>query len=165
MRFKIFTMAAVLALGALTGCGKPAVAQMASSYNLSPDSNKKFLADNAHRKGVVVLPSGLQYRVIKSGTGLSPRSPMDTVVVVYKGWTIDGHVFDQTKPGQPAHFPAGGLIRGWVEALKHMKEGDEWELVIPASLAYGETGAGGVIGPNQTLVFDMGLIEVDPAHP
>ena len=149
-----------IALGAVVG---PASAQ--GAYTLTPDSNKKFLADNAAKKGVVVLPSGLQYRVIKSGTGISPRSPMDVVTVTYKGWLIDGKVFDQTQPGQNAQFQAGGLIPGWVEALRRMKEGDEWELVIPAALGYGAAGAGGVIPPNQTLVFDMQLLAVAPAQP
>jgi FKBP-type peptidyl-prolyl cis-trans isomerase len=162
MQLSILMMAAMIALGAVTG---PALAQGAGSYDLTPDSNKKFLADNAAKKGVVVLPSGLQYRVIKSGTGLSPRSPMDVVTVTYKGWLIDGKVFDQTQPGQPAQFPAGRLIKGWVEALRHMKEGDEWELVIPASLGYGAAGAGSVIPPNETLVFDMQLVAVTPAQP
>ncbi len=159
--------AAVLALAALAlaGCGKSAVAQTPSIYDLSPAANKKFLADSAARKGTIKLPSGLQYRVIKSGTGISPRSPMDNVTVLYKGWLINGHIFDQTKPGAPAHFAAGGLIPGWVEALKHMKEGDEWEIVVPASLGYGAAGAGGENPPNETLVFDMLLIQVDPATP
>jgi len=162
MQFTTLTMAAMIALGAVMG---PALAQGAGSYTLGPDSNKKFLADNAARKGVVVLPSGLQYRVVKSGTGISPRSPMDMVTVTYKGWLIDGKVFDQTPPGQTAQFQAGGLIPGWVEALRHMKEGDEWELVIPARLGYGAAGAGGAIPPNETLVFDMLLVAVTPAQP
>jgi FKBP-type peptidyl-prolyl cis-trans isomerase len=144
--------------------GGSALAQ--SSYTLTPDSNKKFLADNAARKGVIVLPSGLQYRVIKAGHGLSPRNPMDKVTVLYKGWLINGKVFDATPPGHPAHFQVNGLIRGWTEALQRMKEGDEWELAIPARLAYGADGAGnGLIPPNQTLVFDMALLEVAPAAP
>jgi len=166
MRSRIFTAVAAIVLGVTgLGGGLAALAQGTSSYDLSPDSNKKFLADNAARKGVVVLPSGLQYRVIKSGTGISPKGPMDMVTVTYKGWLIDGKVFDQTQPGQTAQFPAGRLIPGWVEALRRMKEGDEWELVIPASLGYGAAGAGGVIPPNETLVFDMQLIAVAPARP
>jgi FKBP-type peptidyl-prolyl cis-trans isomerase len=164
MRSRIFTAVAAIALCAVA-FGGPALAQGGSSYDLSPASNKKFLADNAARKGVVVLPSGLQYRVIKSGTGVSPKGPMDMVTVTYKGWLIDGKVFDQTQPGQTAQFQAGGLIPGWVEALRRMKEGDEWELVIPAALGYGAAGAGGAIPPNQTLVFDMQLSAVAPARP
>lgn len=136
----------------------------AQAADLSPESNTKFLADNAKRAGVKVLPSGLQYRVIKAGTGKSPK-PDDNVTVTYKGSLIDGKVFDQTQDGQTATFPAGQLIPGWVEALQLMKEGDSWELVIPANLGYGAEGAGGVIPPNQTLIFQMELRKVDVAAP
>jgi FKBP-type peptidyl-prolyl cis-trans isomerase len=158
----------------LSGCGKeqkpvadknqPAAAQSAA-YDLSADSNKKFLAANAAKKGVITRPDGLQYRVIQSGNGATPTKADDMVTVTYKGALINGTVFDQTKPGQTATFPAGRLIPGWVEALSLMKEGDEWELVIPAELGYGSQGAGGVIPPDQTLVFDMHLISVKPAQP
>jgi len=132
----------------------------AMKYDLSAQSNEKFLADNAQQPGVVTTASGLQYKVLAAGHGKQVHTPDDTVTVTYKGWTIDGHVFDQTEPGQTASFPAGHLIRGWVEALKLMHEGDEWQLVIPSRLAYGEAGAGSAIGPNQTLVFDMTLVSV-----
>lgn len=130
------------------------------TYDLTPQSNQKFLTDNAQKPGVVTTASGLQYKILTAGHGKQIHGPDDTVTVTYKGWTIDGHVFDQTGPGQTANFPAGRLIRGWVEALKLMHEGDEWQLVIPSKLAYGEAGAGADIGPNQTLVFDMKLISV-----
>lgn len=130
------------------------------TYDLTPQSNQKFLAENARQPGVVTTASGLQYKVLTAGHGKQIHGPDDTVTVTYKGWTIDGHVFDQTESGRTASFPAGRLIRGWVEALKLMHEGDEWQLVIPSKLAYGEAGAGADIGPNQTLVFDMKLISV-----
>jgi FKBP-type peptidyl-prolyl cis-trans isomerase len=130
--------------------------------DLGPEANEKYLADNAKKDGVKVTPSGLQYRVIKAGAGKSPSAPTDNVTVTYKGSLITGQVFDQTPPGQTATFPAGALIPGWVEALQMMKEGDEWEIVIPSKLGYGEAGAGGVIPPNQTLVFEMGLLKVAP---
>jgi FKBP-type peptidyl-prolyl cis-trans isomerase FklB len=130
------------------------------TYDLTPQSNQKFLTDNAQKPGIVTTASGLQYKVLTTGHGKQVRNSADTVTVTYKGWTIDGHVFDQTAPGQTASFPAGGLIKGWVEALKLMHEGDAWQLVIPAKLAYGEKGAGADIGPNQTLVFDMTLVSV-----
>ena len=121
------------------------------------------LADNAAKPGVHKTADGLQYRVIKAGAGKTPQSPDDMVSVTYKGWMINGKVFDQTH-GAPATFPAGALIPGWVEALSMMKEGDEWELVIPSDLGYGEEGAGnGAIPGGQTLVFDMTLITVTPA--
>ena len=130
--------------------------------DISPESNQKFLADNAKRPGVKVTADGLQYRVIKAGTGKPATAPTDNVTVTYKGSLIDGKVFDQTQDGMPATFPAGQLIPGWVEALQMMKEGDEWEIVIPSNLGYGEAGAGGVIPPNQTLVFQMALLKVEP---
>lgn len=143
----------------LAGCGDKAGEP---HYDLSPDSNRQFLADNAARKDVVTMPSGLQYRVITAGHGAMVKSPGDIVTVTYKGWTIDGHVFDRTEHGQTASFPAGGLIPGWVEALRLMHVGDEWQLVIPADLGYGAEGAGADIPPNQTLVFTMQLIAVRP---
>jgi FKBP-type peptidyl-prolyl cis-trans isomerase FklB len=149
----------------IASCSKPSPQPASEAgYTLSAESNQKFLADNVAKKGVITLPSGLQYRVIKSGSGKMPKSPEDLVTVTYKGWLITGKIFDQTQPGQTAQFPAGHLIPGWVEALKLMKEGDEWELVIPSDLGYGADGAGDSIPPNQTLVFDMTLIGVTPAQ-
>lgn len=159
-------LAALMAGALVLGAAAPAVAQPAPVYSLSADSNKTFLADNARKKGVVVLPSGLQYRVITQGRGLKVASSMDKVTVAYKGWLITGHVFDQSLQGKPARFQPSGLIRGWSEALQRMREGDEWELVVPSALAYGANGAGnGIIPPNQTLVFDLQVIGVEPAAP
>jgi FKBP-type peptidyl-prolyl cis-trans isomerase FklB len=112
------------------------------------------------KHGVIRRPSGLQYRVIKAGTGQPVTSGDDMVTVTYRGALINGRVFDQTPPGQTASFPAGRLIAGWVEALSLMKEGDEWELVIPSELGYGARGAGADIPPNQTLVFTLSLVKV-----
>ena len=166
MRLNTLAALTALSLGTvlMSAPNQQAQAQAGASYDLSPQSNQKFLADNAAKKGVIRRPSGLQYRVIASGKGKSPKSGADVVTVTYKGWLINGKVFDQTQPGQTAQFPAGRLIPGWVEALQLMKEGDEWELVIPSNLAYGPMGAGDAIGPNQTLVFDMKLISVAPAQ-
>src|SRR3569832_189552 len=130
------------------------------TYTLSADDNAKFLEDNGKRSDVHPTASGLQYRIINSGHGRQVSSPTDIVTVTYKGWTIDKHVFDRTAHGQPASFPAGGLIPGWVEALKLMRAGDEWQLVIPPDLGYGAEGAGADIPPNQVLVFIMQLISV-----
>lgn len=178
MRSKIFVAVAAMTLAgfALAGCNQnqqqaaqpeqaappPAAAPQApatAQADMSPEGNAKFLADNKAKEGVKTTASGLQYRVIKAGTGKTPTAA-DVVTVTYKGWLIDGTVFDQTQPGQTASFPAGQLIPGWVEALQMMKEGDEWEIVLPSNLGYGEAGAGGVIPPNQTLVFNMALIKV-----
>lgn len=129
----------------------------------APDAkaNAAYLAANAKKHGVVSVP-GIQYEVLKKGTGAQPGR-RDCVTVNYKGMLIDGKVFDQTKPGQPATFPAGALIPGWVEALQLMHEGDKWRLVIPSGLAYGKSGAGnGVIPPDQTLVFEIELLKVAP---
>jgi FKBP-type peptidyl-prolyl cis-trans isomerase FklB len=161
---------AILALGLIAaiavGCKaeKQADAAQSTHYDLSASANEKYLADNAGKPGVVTLPSGLQYRVIKQGSGKSPTSGEDMVTVSYRGALVDGRVFDQTPPGQAASFPAGHLIPGWVEALSKMKEGDEWELVIPAALGYGAEGAGSDIPPNATLVFTLSLISVAPAQ-
>ncbi len=119
-----------------------------------------FLAANKKKPGVVTLPSGLQYKVIKEGKGKSPKAT-DIVTVNYKGTLVDGTEFDSSfKRGQPATFPVNGVIKGWTEALQLMKEGSKWELFIPSNLAYGERGAGKVIGPNATLIFEVELLSV-----
>ena len=128
------------------------------------DKNKKegeaFLAENKKKEGVKTLPSGLQYKVIKEGDGNLPKAE-DTVTVHYKGTLIDGTEFDSSySRGEPATFPVNGVIPGWTEALQLMKTGSKWQLFIPSNLAYGERGAGGKIGPNSTLVFDVELISI-----
>ncbi|HEX5281940.1 MAG TPA: FKBP-type peptidyl-prolyl cis-trans isomerase [Micropepsaceae bacterium] len=127
--------------------------------DISPESNQQFLADNAKAPGVVVLPDGLQYRIIKKGDGKTP-TPEDLVTVTYRGSLIDGTVFAGTMPGETATFPTGQLIGGWVEALLIMKEGGEWRLFVPANLGYGEEGNGQAVPPNQTLIFDIQLLTV-----
>jgi FKBP-type peptidyl-prolyl cis-trans isomerase len=140
-------------------------AALAADTALSLSANAAFLANNARQPGVVVRPSGLQYKIIKSGFGKRP-GPRDSVSCYYKGELINGKVFDATEPGFPANFTVNALIPGWTEALELMREGDRWHLVIPANLAYGERGAGnGNIPPNQTLVFDLELLSVTPAPP
>ena len=134
-----------------------------SAYDTSADANKRFLDDYAGRPDVKKLPDGLMYRVLKSGDGPQVKSDGDVVTVYYKGALISGKVFDQTKPEEPAQFPAGALIPGWVEGLKMMKTGDTWELAIPSELGYGADGAGDTIPPNQTLVFTMSLVKVEYA--
>ncbi|MFQ5355670.1 MAG: FKBP-type peptidyl-prolyl cis-trans isomerase [Desulfobacterales bacterium] len=119
-----------------------------------------FLAENKSKEGVVTLESGLQYKVVEAGKGNIPAAD-DTVVVHYKGTLLDGTEFDSSyKRGQPATFPVKGVIPAWTEALQLMKEGAKWQLFIPSNLAYGERGAGGIIGPNATLLFDVELIEI-----
>jgi FKBP-type peptidyl-prolyl cis-trans isomerase FklB len=121
---------------------------------------EKFLAENAKNPGVVTLPSGLQYRVLTEGKGKKPTAK-STVVTNYIGKLLDGTEFDNSyKRGEPVTFPCSGVIKGWTEGLLLMREGSKYELFIPSSLAYGEGGAGGVIPPNATLVFQLELIAV-----
>ena len=135
-----------------------------ATYDTSAASNAKFLADYAARPDAKKTQSGLMYRVIKSGNGPSVIRDSDVVTVYYKGMLINGKVFDQTKPEEPASFPAGALIPGWVEALKLMKTGDTWEIALPSDLAYGAEGAGDAIPPDQSLVFTMTLVKVEYAN-
>ncbi len=136
---------------------------LAADAELSNAANAAYLANNAQQPGVNVRPSGLQYKIIKSGFGRRPQ-PRDSVSCYYKGSLINGKVFDATEPGFPATFTVNQLIPGWTEALELMREGDRWQLVIPANLGYGERGAGdGNIPPNQTLVFELEMLSVTPA--
>lgn len=119
-----------------------------------------FLAENAKREGIKVTESGLQYEVLSEGNGATPVAS-DKVEVHYTGKLIDGTVFDSSvERGVPAMFGVTQVISGWVEALQLMKEGDKWRLYIPSDLAYGPQGAGGIIGPNCTLIFDVELLRV-----
>jgi len=132
--------------------------QVASSGNQV--KGEKFLAKNKKHKNVVTLASGLQYEVVKKGTGKRPGLT-DTVVTHYKGTLINGKEFDSSyKRGEPAEFPVNGVIKGWTEALQLMQQGAKWKLFIPAGLAYGSRGAGNAIGPNETLIFEIELLEV-----
>lgn len=125
------------------------------------EEGEKFLVENGKRKGVVTLPSGLQYEVIKEGDGPKPK-PTDKVTTHYHGTLIDGTVFDSSvDKGQPASFPVNGVIRGWQEALVLMPEGSKWKLFIPYSLAYGERGNAPTIAPFSTLIFDIELISIN----
>jgi len=124
-------------------------------------AGEEFLAKNKNKKGIRTTSSGLQYRVIKEGVGDKPKLS-DTVTVHYRGTFIDGTEFDSSyKRGQPATFPVNGVIPGWTEALQLMKVGSKYELFIPPNLAYGDRGAGGVIGPNETLIFTVELLGIE----
>ncbi len=119
-----------------------------------------FLAENAKKSEVIELPSGLQYEVIKEGDGEIPTAG-NQVKCHYHGTLIDGTVFDSSvQRGEPAVFPVNGVIQGWVEALQLMSEGSKWRLYIPSDLAYGSRGAGGAIGPNSALIFEVELLEI-----
>ncbi|PYL58284.1 MAG: hypothetical protein DMF30_03190 [Verrucomicrobia bacterium] len=124
---------------------------------------EKFLAENKKKEGVKTTASGLQYKVVKEGTGAQPKEK-DTVMANYRGTLIDGTEFDSSyKRGQPATFPVSGVIKGWTEALQMMKVGSKYQLFIPAKLAYGERAIGPDIGPNSTLIFEVELLDVKPA--
>ena len=121
---------------------------------------EEFLAQNAKQEGVVTLPSGLQYKVLKSGNGATPKAS-DSVECHYEGRLISGTVFDSSyQRGETATFGVTQVIAGWVEALQLMKEGDKWQLYIPYNLAYGERGVGAQIPPFATLIFDVELVKV-----
>ena len=125
------------------------------------ETGTKFLEENKVKEGVVTLESGLQYKILKTGTGVSPK-PTDTVKCHYKGTTIDGKEFDSSyKRGEPATFALNRVIKGWTEGLQLMKEGGKWQFFIPSELAYGEQGSGPNIGPNETLIFEVELLEIE----
>ncbi len=122
---------------------------------------EKFLAANKKKKGVMITASGLQYKVLKQGTGKIPTAN-DKVKVHYHGTLIDGTVFDSSVDrGEPVTFPVNGVIPGWTEALQLMKVGSKFQLVVPSKLAYSERGAGGAIGPNAVLVFEVELLGIE----
>lgn len=130
---------------------------------LSIEANLKYLEDNKLKKGVIVRPSGLQFRIIQNGYGKRPQRT-DTVKVYYTGTLINKVIFDGTSPGLPASLNLSTVIPGWIEALQIMREGDRWLLTIPPNLGYGVRGAGnGAIPPNQVLIFDIKLVETTPA--
>ena len=127
-------------------------------------ASQTFLEENRIKEGVVTLPSGLQYKVLEPGEGPTP-GPDDQVKVHYTGTLIDGTVFDSSiERGEPIVFGVSQVIPGWTEALQLMSAGARWMLYIPPYLAYGETGAGGVIGPNQALIFEVQLLEIIPKY-
>jgi FKBP-type peptidyl-prolyl cis-trans isomerase FklB len=138
--------------------------KMEESRQAAGGVNKKegdaFLVANKTKEGVVTLPSGLEYKILKEGTGPKPTAT-DSVVCNYRGTLIDGKEFDSSyKRGQPATFPVNGVIKGWTEALQLMPVGSKWQLFVPADLAYGDRGAGADIGPGATLIFEVELMSI-----
>jgi FKBP-type peptidyl-prolyl cis-trans isomerase len=122
-----------------------------------------FLKENAQKPGIKITASGLQYKVITQGNGPLPKES-DTVKVHYRGTLLDGTEFDSSyKRNEPAVFPLKGVIKGWTEALQLMKVGSKYQIYLPSNLAYGEQGAGQIIGPNATLIFDVELIAIEKA--
>jgi len=136
------------------------MAEMAAEAAKNEKSSQDYLDKNAKLDGVVTLPSGLQYKIVKAGEGASPKAE-SKVQVHYSGTLMDGTEFDSSyKRGEPASFPVNGVIAGWTEALQLMKEGAKWQLVIPSELAYAERGAPPMIPPNATLLFDVELLKI-----
>lgn len=143
---------------------KEMMEKRANEFNQKAEENKlkgeSFLKENKTKQGVVTLPSGLQYKIVKAGTGVKPTKE-DTVTVEYTGKLLNGEVFDSTeKSGKPVSFKLTQVIPGWTEALQLMPAGSTWEVYIPANLAYGSRNVGGMIGPNETLIFNVHLIDV-----
>jgi FKBP-type peptidyl-prolyl cis-trans isomerase FklB len=138
--------------------------KMQAKQKIEGDKNKKegeaFLEANKKKDGVITLPSGLQYKILKEGSGAKPTATQ-TVKCNYRGTLIDGKEFDSSyKRGEPTEFPVGQVIKGWTEALQLMPVGSKWQLYIPSNLAYGENGGGSMIGPNAVLIFDIELISI-----
>ncbi len=137
--------------------------KIAASGEKALKEGQAFLATNAKKAGVKTLPSGVQYKVIKKGSGKQPKAT-DSITANYRGTLINGTEFDSSyKRGQPATFGVNQVIKGWQEILPMMHEGDTWEVYIPSDMAYGAKGAGANIGPNEALVFEIELIKVNPA--
>jgi FKBP-type peptidyl-prolyl cis-trans isomerase len=149
-----------LALGLFAGCAPKENSSVASAGASSGDG-EAFLATNAKQPGVITTASGLEYKVIKTGTGAKPQLS-DKVKVHYTGTLINGTVFDSSvERGEPAVFPVGAVIPGWVEALQLMRVGDKWQLFIPAKLAYGEQSPSPAIPPNSPLIFEVELLNIE----
>lgn len=151
--------AAVLAV--LLALAAPAVAQPAH-YGLSQSENDRFLTELAARPGILKLPNGVLYRVLATGTGAAPASRADKVTVSYTGVLINGSRFGASDPTKPSVFTISRTIPGWAIALMQMKEGDRWEVIVPADQAYGG-GSAGAVPPDQTLVFTLTLVHVEHA--
>jgi FKBP-type peptidyl-prolyl cis-trans isomerase FklB len=135
---------------------------MATKQQAIVENKKKsdaFLAENKTKKGVQTLPSGVQYKVIKKGSGKKPTEA-DTIEVNYRGTLIDGTEFDATESGHPALLKVSSLIPGWKQAVSNMQAGSKWQIFIPPQLAYGERGVGMDIGPNEVLVFEVELLQI-----
>lgn len=167
LRRQCGSLAMPLALAAVGFVGPVVVAQddapqleETSIVQTPRQQGREYMARNAEREGVVTTESGLQYEILNNGDGETPGR-RDLVSVHYRGSFIDGRVFDSSiDRRQPAQFRVGGVIAGWTEALRLMRVGDRWRLVIPPELAYGEAGAGDIIGPGETLVFEVELLAI-----
>ncbi|ATX82615.1 FKBP-type peptidyl-prolyl cis-trans isomerase FklB [Mariprofundus ferrinatatus] len=157
MKKSLLLLLTLLLIGCSSEPAKPFDPQLASD---NAAKGAAFLQHNASAEGVITLPSGLQYKVLRAGSGISPAL-QSNVTVHYRGTTIDGREFDSSySRGNPMIFQTNRVIPGWTEALQLMKEGAQWQLFIPENLAYGARGAGDAIGPNETLIFEVELLKV-----
>jgi FKBP-type peptidyl-prolyl cis-trans isomerase len=152
------------ARAALTQLQTEVRSKQQEKMKVAGEMNKKegveFLAANKSKEGIVILPSGLQYKILTAGTGPKPTAA-DSVVCNYRGTLISGAEFDSSyKRGQPATFPVNGVIKGWTEALQLMPVGSKWQLFVPSELGYGDRGAGADIGPGATLIFEVELLSI-----
>jgi FKBP-type peptidyl-prolyl cis-trans isomerase FklB len=151
----------------LTALSEKAKAAEETKANAQGSTNlkagKEFLDQNKTKPGVVALADGLQYKILKQGSGAMPKTT-DTVSVNYRGTLIDGTEFDASPAGQPISFPLGGVIKGWTEILQLMPVGSKWQVFIPSDLAYGPRAAGPKIGPNSTLIFEIELLSITDAN-
>ena len=156
-RYGVFVMLATFFL--IVGCS--GVEEQAALAVKNQEVGKAFLAANASKQGIVVRPSGLQYKVLREGSGPKPKLS-DRVTVHYRGTLIDGTEFDSSHArGEPSSFALNGVIRGWTEGLQLMSVGSHYCFFVPSELGYGQKGAGDKIGPNATLVFDVELLEIN----
>ena len=147
--------------GAMKAFEQKLQARAAEKAKAKMAEGQKYLDDNKKKEGIQVTSTGLQYKIIKSGDGASPKATSE-VSVHYEGKLTNGKVFDSSiQRGQPASFPLNRVIPGWTEALQRMKVGDKWQLFIPSNLAYGEEGRAPVIGPNEVLVFEVELLKIN----
>jgi FKBP-type peptidyl-prolyl cis-trans isomerase FklB len=135
-------------------------AKMGQEAEVHKKEGEEFLAANKSKEGVVTLPDGIEYKILKKGDGPKPTAS-DTVTVNYRGTLINGTEFDSSyKRGQPVTFPLNGVIKGWTEALQLMPVGSKWELYLPSDMAYGDRGAGADIQPGSTLIFEVELLSI-----
>lgn len=168
MNGKHYQMSEKQMAAVLTAFRKESIEKFRAQIKYEAAKNAKegaaFLAANKQKSGVKTAPSGLQYKILKRGHGKAPTLN-DEVTVNYRGSLINGKVFDSSyRRGKPVTFPVNKVIKGWQEALTMMKPGAVWMIYIPAKLAYGATGAGGAIGPNETLIFKVNLISVKKSN-
>ena len=162
-RISLLTIAAFVGVAGIYIIHKKEIESTKKTKNAASLSftNQKEILSNQSSEEFVTTSSGLQYRILNEGSGDDSPRPESVVSVHYRGKLTNGLEFDSSyKRNQPASFPVNGVIRGWTEALQLMKEGDKWELIIPSDLGYGSKGAGNIIPPDSTLIFEVELIEI-----